>query len=676
MRRLLLVLVLLSSVLSPIPSAQAAWLQYQSSPADTFNSSDILPEYDITGINFAVSDTAPDEYMFFVQFTKGVTPTLFADGLGSWAGVFLDTNDDGKIDYSLETDNGSYSGNYSKSAKFVDRTTGSPINSSRCTTQTWTNLATAANWIGFNLKKNCLSMSSTIRLQAYSDHINNDTGQFDYAPETMWRVSLDGGSISSSGNSSSTVTTGQLPSMNNQGASTISSPSSQPDDLVSLAAETTKSVVTVLCGSGIGSGWSINATLSSANTSEGFKSYVITNHHVIDDCVGNRNIYLLLSNQTKVPAYVYTWDEANDVAGILTSTVIPPLNWRGVTPQQGWWVAAIGSPLGFPGILTTGIVSSVNAQTNLGTTNAAINPGNSGGPVFDRTGRVIGLATAKYVNSEGFGIFHGTPLLCQKIVVCQGTSQVWSGTVAPSTSSNPKPTVSPTPSPTGNPNSTKKSQAIFVDYRDAYYLPGTIYVNESEGSSIPNTIFAYTDSKLALEFKSFSESICNFSIPNWLNLNQPGTCILSITQKGNSDYNSVTKTIQFKVSSEPAPTKISAKITSASHSWAGWISTYEYVSGANPLTGNKLTTIRVSGKCTSSGRTIQAWKNTDAKGKKYPNGSRPSGTAWKCVGGSFEGNVQISGGTRFYIVELPKSRVGTTIEFRVNQELDFIEYVE
>ena len=505
MRRLFLALALVGSVLIPISSAHAAWLQYQSSPADTFNSPDILPEYDITGINFAVSDTAPDEYMFFVQFTKGITPTLFADGLGSWAGVFLDTNDDGKIDYSLETDNGSYSGNYNKAAKFVDRTSDSPINSSRCTTQTWTNLATAANWIGFNLKKNCLTMSSNIRLQAYSDHINNDNGQFDYAPESMWRVNLDGGNISSSGNSSSTVTTGQLPSMNNQGASTISSPSSPPEDLVSLAAESTKSVVTVLCGSGIGSGWSINATLSTTNTSEGFKSYVITNHHVIADCVGSRNIYLLLSNQTKVPAYVYSWDETNDVAGILTSTVIPPLNWRGVTPQQGWWVAAIGSPLGFPGILTTGIVSSVNAQTNLGTTNAAINPGNSGGPVFDRTGRVIGLATAKYVNSEGFGIFHGTPLLCQKIIVCLGSNQVWSGTVAPSNSSTPKPTVSPTPSPTGNPSGNKKPQTIFTDYRDSYYLPGTLYVNESEGSSIPNTIFAYTDSKLPLEFKSFSE---------------------------------------------------------------------------------------------------------------------------------------------------------------------------
>jgi hypothetical protein len=666
MRRVFLVLVLVSSVFSPVSPAHAAWLQYQSSPADIFNSPDILPEYDITGINFGVSDTNPDEYWFFVQFAKPVSSNLFADGIGSWAGVFLDTNDDNKIDYSLETDDNPYSGNFYKGAKFSDRTTGSPISSTRCAAQTWTNIAAQANWIGFSIKKNCLSMNPNIRLQAYSDHISNDKAQFDYAPESLWRVSIDGGSISSPGSSSSTVTTGQLPSMNNQGASTITSPSNPPEDLVSLAAETTKSVVTVLCGNGIGSGWSINATLSSANTSDGFKSYVITNHHVIDDCVSNRNIYLLLSNQTKVPAYVYTWDEANDVAGILTSTVIPPLNWRGVTPQQGWWVAAIGSPLGFPGILTTGIVSSVNAQTNLGTTNAAINPGNSGGPVFDRTGRVIGLATAKYVNSEGFGIFHGAPLLCQKIVVCQGSNQVWSGTIAPSNSSTPKPSASPTPKPSGNPNINKKTQYINLSRE----------VSDISASAKYIALTTKADSGLPVTSLSDDLSVCDYEYDQIVLYSQ-GSCTIYFDQEGNEYWNAASPTVlRFEVLAPTANKLIKPKITQASHTWAGFITTYEWISGANPLKSNKLTTLRISGMCTNSGKTIQGWKNTDAKGKKYPNGSRPTGATWKCIDGGFEGNVQISGGTRFYIAELPKSRIGTTIEFKVNQDLDFIEYVD
>ena len=443
-RRLLLCFALICSLTIPISSANAAWIQYQSGPADTYNRPDLPAEYDITRTDFGVSDTNPDEYWFFLTFTKNVSANLFADGRGSWAGVFIDVNNDGKLDYSLETDSTAYVGNYYKSGRFEDRTSGQPVDSTKCPVQTWTNLTTNANWVGFSIKKNCLTLGSTIGVQGYTDHIPNDNAEFDYAPDTIWTMSPTGGAITPSGNSSSTTITGQLPSVSNAGESLVTSPASQPTDLVSLAAETTKSVVTVLCGSGLGSGWSINAALSTANISNGYKSYIITNHHVIASCTGTRNVSLVLSDQTRVSGYVYAWDEANDVAGILTSTSIAPLNWRGATPQQGWWVGIIGSPLGFPGILTSGIVSSVNTSTFLGTTNAAINPGNSGGPVFDRSGRVIGLATAKYINAENFGIFNGTPLLCNKIIVCTSTSQIWEGLVATT------PTPTPTPTPTVN----------------------------------------------------------------------------------------------------------------------------------------------------------------------------------------------------------------------------------
>lgn len=439
-RGILATLVLLISLVFPVSSASAAWIQYQSSEADTYNRPELTASFDITRVDFAINDSAPDEYWFFLNFAQAVSANQFNDGQDSWAGILLDVNNDGKDDYSLQTSKDSYSENYFHSGKFVDRTSGSPDTKSDCKVETWTNLTSKASWIGFSIKKSCKTFSPTIGIQGYSDRISNDNADFDYAPTNSWKVSLSGGVVAPSGNSSSTTIPGQLPTVNNFGESLVSAPSSQPTDLVSLAAETTKSVVTVLCGSGIGSGWSINVGLSAANISNGYKSYIVSNHHVIDDCISSRMVTLVLSDQTRVTGYVYSWDEANDVAGILTPANIPPLSWRGANPQQGWWVGIIGSPLGFPGILTSGIVSSVNNSTFLGTTTAAINPGNSGGPVFDRSGRVIGLATAKYVNAESFGIFNGTPLLCNKIVVCSSTTQIWNGAIVPT----------PTPTPTVN----------------------------------------------------------------------------------------------------------------------------------------------------------------------------------------------------------------------------------
>ena len=439
-KRILVSLTLVFSLLIPISPARAAWIQYQSSDADTYNRPELSAAMDITKVDFAINDTKPDEYWFFLNFAQAVTANQFNDGLDSWAAIFLDINNDGKDDYSLETVAKPYEGNFYHSADFVDRTSGQPIRKLDCDVQTWTNLATKASWIGFSIKKSCKAFSAVVRIQGYADRVLNDGKDYDYAPDSYWSVNINGGTVTPTGNSTSTTITGQLPSVSNSGESLVSAPSAQPPDLVSLAAETTKSVVTVLCGSGIGSGWSINVGLSSANVSNGYKSYIISNHHVIANCTNSKTVTLVLSDQTRVSGYVYAWDEPNDVAGILTTKDIAPLNWRGATPQQGWWVGVLGSPLGFPGILTTGIVSSVNSGTFLGTTNAAINPGTSGGPIFDRTGRVIGLATAKYVNAESFGIFNGTPLLCNKILVCSSTSQIWNGAVV----------ATPTPTPTVN----------------------------------------------------------------------------------------------------------------------------------------------------------------------------------------------------------------------------------
>ena len=81
----------------------------------------------------------------------------------------------------------------------------------------------------------------------------------------------------------------------------------------------------------------------------------------------------------------------------------------------GQTVLAIGSPFGLEQTLTTGVISglgreitSINGRPiqDVIQTDAAINPGNSGGPLFDSSGRVIGLNTqilSKSGDSAGIG---------------------------------------------------------------------------------------------------------------------------------------------------------------------------------------------------------------------------------------------------------------------------------
>jgi hypothetical protein len=128
-----------------------------------------------------------------------------------------------------------------------------------------------------------------------------------------------------------------------------------------------------------------------------------------------------------------SWSKNDDIAGIAVKSSIPSMQWIGSNPKQGWWVGVLGSPLGVSGILTTGIISSTNSLSSRFTFTAAINPGNSGGPVFDNTGRVLGLATSKNLIStdsiaEGFGNAQGTPLLCSVIVSCVVEKNPWNAT--------------------------------------------------------------------------------------------------------------------------------------------------------------------------------------------------------------------------------------------------------
>jgi 2-alkenal reductase len=134
---------------------------------------------------------------------------------------------------------------------------------------------------------------------------------------------------------------------------------------------------------------------------------VVTNEHVVR---GGTSFEVILSNGDKRNARLIGADPLSDLAVVRMDGAPPATVMFGNsdTLQQGQPVLAIGSPLGeFTGTVTSGIISALNRDfpaalgggagegiyTGLIQHDAPINPGNSGGPLFDITGRVIGVNT-------------------------------------------------------------------------------------------------------------------------------------------------------------------------------------------------------------------------------------------------------------------------------------------
>ncbi|HYH32580.1 MAG TPA: trypsin-like peptidase domain-containing protein [Pseudonocardia sp.] len=158
-----------------------------------------------------------------------------------------------------------------------------------------------------------------------------------------------------------------------------------------LVARLAPSVVTVRTGEGLGSGVVYRPDV------------VITNQHVV---AGATDVVVDYADGTSSPGTVVAGDEFTDIAVVRTERGnLPVPEYRTELPRPGEPVLAIGSPLGYEGTVTAGIVSALNRQipgsaaqssalVDLIQVDAAISPGNSGGALLDAQGRVIGINEA------------------------------------------------------------------------------------------------------------------------------------------------------------------------------------------------------------------------------------------------------------------------------------------
>ena len=436
MRKFLRVILVLVLAITPIQivlpqSADAAVTWRETSARDFYNMSRLDPRFDLDTVVAQIFDNDPDLIYFFLDFQSVPSASMFDDGKGSWAAIFIDVNNDENSDLRLSIEDKMTTDLSSVPGYVYDLRTKNIVN---CDLSVYNNIKAQNTWIGFKVSRKCLGLPKVFGIQGYADYISNDNLSYDYVPDSkhlpLTPTFNESTSTVPSTNSSPIY---DLPTNKSNSSTLAVNYSDPPQNLPTLSDSILPSVVTVKCANGSGTGWAVDADLSAKAKSDGYVSYVITNHHVIENCLSSRKVTMELSNRTVVDGVITAWNSTADVAAIVTKTSLPTLQWIGSQPKQGWWVGVIGSPLGKPGILTTGIISSINQGTNTFTLTAPINPGNSGGPVFDSTGRVLGLATSKSTISggqlaEGLGSAQGTPLLCITVMTCSIERNPWSAT--------------------------------------------------------------------------------------------------------------------------------------------------------------------------------------------------------------------------------------------------------
>jgi S1-C subfamily serine protease len=189
--------------------------------------------------------------------------------------------------------------------------------------------------------------------------------------------------------------------LSNDNARITDTPAVEPvrklDDLTLMFQKYQKSVVTVWSEIGSGTGFIVDSA-----------GLVMTNQHVIGP---SELISVQFDAKRKVAAKVLAFDAERDVAVLYAdlsafpgAMVAPIATAHGSRELavEGERVFTIGSPLGLKKIITSGIVSKVEARAILSDVN--INHGNSGGPLFNSLGEVIGITTFLVPGSNGPGV--------------------------------------------------------------------------------------------------------------------------------------------------------------------------------------------------------------------------------------------------------------------------------
>lgn len=204
------------------------------------------------------------------------------------------------------------------------------------------------------------------------------------------------------------------------------------DASIGFDAETAyDSVFVITAGNSLGSGFAVG------------EDCVITNVHVVENA---SSVLVTTYSGQKYRASVFCMDRQLDVAILAVDganfTPLLPADFSGT--KIGDDVYTIGAPNNLAYTLTKGVISAKSRQMNGNDyiqIDAPINEGNSGGPLLDDTGKVLGINTLKYSDSEGLGFaipFSEVQVLMKTAGVELNTDGTVSGRISGSTPEEPE----------------------------------------------------------------------------------------------------------------------------------------------------------------------------------------------------------------------------------------------
>jgi len=161
--------------------------------------------------------------------------------------------------------------------------------------------------------------------------------------------------------------------------------------------------------------------------------YIVTNAHVVTtNGTAASSLEVILDNGNRYEATLVGADTRSDLAVLKIEATDLPYATFGDSDQMeiGETVIAIGNPGGteLTSSVSQGIISGLNRliktssdgySINCLQTDAAINPGNSGGPLVNQFGQVIGINSAKLVDTQYEGIGFAIPINEAKPIIDQ-----------------------------------------------------------------------------------------------------------------------------------------------------------------------------------------------------------------------------------------------------------------